>query len=162
MITQQELKDLLHYDPNTGLFTWRVSLNTRIKEGQEAGCLNNLGYVKITIRRRRHSAHRLAWLYVYGHNPPQYIDHINGVCSDNRAVNLRLATHSENLANAKKRKNTVCHLKGVTLRGDGRYLARITVKNTQIYLGRYDTEQEAHAAYVAAAEKEFGAFARAE
>lgn len=160
MLTQQEMKDLLYYDPNTGSFTWRVSLSKRIKEGQKAGCVNSAGYVDIRIHKRKYKAHRLAWLYVYGYHPPQYIDHINGVCNDNRIVNLRLATHTENLANAKKRKNTVCRLKGVTLRS-GRYDARIRVKTVLIYLGRYDTEQEAHAAYLAAAEKKFGAFARA-
>lgn len=88
------------------------------------------------------------------------MDHINGVRDDNRISNLREATGAENCRNRKKRRNTR-YAKGVTVKY-GRFLARIWVRGKRICIGRYDTEEEAHAAYVASAEKEFGAFARAE
>jgi hypothetical protein len=161
MITAEELRERLDYDPETGVFTRRISTNFKYKIGDVAGHYNSDGYRCIQIQNREYRAHRLAWLYVHGVWPLAQIDHINGTRDDNRIANLREATRSENGMNKKNHRNKRCALKGVDIHY-GRFRARISVQRKTIFLGCYDTEEEAHAAYMAAAEKEFGAFARAE
>jgi hypothetical protein len=161
MMTAEELRERLDYDPETGVFTWRRSESTRVKIGGVAGTYTEKGYVRVRVLGRPYRAHRLAWLYVRGVWPQDQIDHINGIRDDNRIENLREATNAENQRNMKKRAGKRCALKGVHV-ANGRFRAVITVAYKRFYLGNYNTEEEAHAAYVAAAEKEFGAFARAE
>ena len=89
MITQERLKELLHYDPETGVFTWKVDKGTRARAGQEAGCLNGVsGYIDISIDKKLEKAHRLSFLYMDGSMPPEHTDHINGIRNDNRPQNL--------------------------------------------------------------------------
>jgi hypothetical protein len=161
MLTAEELREQLDYDPLTGVFMRQVSNSNRIKRGDVAGTRTDRGYRTIRLLNGRYMAHRLAWLYVYGDWPAKCVDHINGVRDDNRIANLREATFVENGRNMKKRPQTRCKLKGVSVINN-RFRAQIGIRRKVIYLGIYDTEEEAHAAYVAAAEKEFGAFARAE
>jgi hypothetical protein len=161
MLTAEELRERLDYDPETGVFTWRMSNNFSYKIGDVAGSRSDKGYVRVVVLGHVYRAHRLAWLHVNGVWPQNQIDHINGIRDDNRIENLREATNAENQRNSKKRANTGCTLKGV-YNDNGRFYARIWVQKKSVYLGCYDTEEEAHAAYKAAAEKEFGAFARAE
>ena len=157
MIDAETLRAMLDYDLETGVFRWRVTLSNRAPAGTIAGARNGGGYMQIRVWGCIRAAHRLAWLYVHGVWPPEDVDHINRVRHDNRLANLRLASRSENLMNAKKRKGTGTTLKGVTFRG-GRYIARIRVRREEKHLGCFATEQEAHGAYCAAAIKEFGAY----
>src|SRR3990167_3120706 len=106
MISQQRLKELLSYNPNTGEFTRLVATGIHgcNKAGVVVGCLSDhptQGYILIRVNNDGilYRAHRLAWLYVYGFWPPADIDHINGNRSDNRIVNLRSVTRSQNLQN---------------------------------------------------------------
>lgn len=161
MLTAEELREMLDYDPETGVFKWRKSKCNRVKTGDVAGTYTEKGYVRIRVLGRMYRAHRLAWLYVHGVWPQDQIDHINGIRDDNRIENLREATNAENQRNMKKRVGKRCALKGVHV-VNGRFRAVITVSQKRLYLGDYNTEEEAHAAYMAAAKKEFGAFARAE
>jgi hypothetical protein len=161
MLTAEELREQLDYDPETGVFTRRVTRSSRVKIGDVAGWPDKDGYVRVRVLSRVRAAHRLAWLHVYGVWPPNEIDHINGMRGDNRIANLREATHAENSRNRKKLRNGRCALKGVYIKG-ARFCAKIKKHGKHTHVGCYDTEEEAHAAYVAAAEKEFGAFARAE
>ena len=161
MITAEELREQFDYDQETGVFTRRVRSSNCIKIGCVAGTLNSDGYLKFRVNNKRYFAHRLAWLYVHGVWPCAQIDHINGDRDDNRIANLREATCAENSRNSKKRRGGRCRLKGVYIQKH-RFGAQIRMQGKNIYLGYYATEEEAHAAYVAAAEKEFGAFARAE
>lgn len=101
MINQKRLKEVLDYDPATGVFTWRVELNARGKVGDPAGC-NSWGYRVIRIDGRLYGAHRLVWLYVHGRWPDAMIDHVNGDRSDNRIENLREANSVQNAHNAKR------------------------------------------------------------
>lgn len=158
MITQGCLKELLHYDPETGVFTWVAPSGRRAKIGDVAGWASGRGYLGIRINRRAYYAHRLAWLYVHGAWPAQDIDHVNGVRSDNRLANLREATRSQNLANTRPRRSAP---KGTWLhRETGKWCAAITVNGRLRHLGLFASRDDAHAAYAAAANQHFGEFAR--
>jgi hypothetical protein len=102
MITQSKLKELLNYDQDTGIFTWKKRTSNRIKVGNIAGNTHNCGYIEMCIEGKRCLAHRLAWLYIYGYLP-KLIDHINGDRQDNKISNLREATYQTNIYNSKIR-----------------------------------------------------------
>ena len=87
MITQSKLKELVNYDQDTGIFTWKKRTSNRIKIGDIIGNLHNCGYIEMGVNGKRYLAHRLAWLYVYGYMP-KLIDHINTNKQDNRICNL--------------------------------------------------------------------------
>ena len=98
MITQEKLKELLSYDKDAGVFTWAVR-RRGVAVGAVAGYNRLDGYIQLMAEGKLHYAHRIAWLYVYGELPKDQIDHINGVKTDNRICNLRLATNQENQHN---------------------------------------------------------------
>jgi HNH endonuclease len=148
----------LDYNPLTGIFTWRVKVNSRAKYGAVAGCWSR-GYWVIRVAGKLHGAHRLAWFFVYGKWPEQ-IDHINGIQSDNRIANLRLATTAQNAANMKRPKDNTTGFKGVSFK-KGKWRATIKHAGHQFQIGTFATPEEAHAAYVAASRRLFGEFARA-
>ena len=158
MIDAAAVRRLLDYDPDTGVFRWREHSNVNYV-GAVAGCSMGSGYRRLGIAGKRYYEHRLAWLYVHGVWPTNQIDHINNVKDDNRICNLREATVSQNHANKSKYKGEL--LKGVKKHYHGKFSARIQVNNKEQYLGIYDTEEQAHAAYCEAAQKEFGAYYRA-
>jgi len=160
-LSATHLRQILTYDVDTGLFRWNVSRG-KVRAGQLAGktgC-NTSGYKEIMIDYRMYRSHRLAWLYVTGEWPALQIDHINGDRTDNRFCNLRLATHSENQANMKRKRTNGSGFKGVC-RDKGQWRAKITVDRKIFDLGRFGTPEEAHQAYVAAAAAHRGIFARA-
>jgi len=152
MITQEELKNELLYDENTGVFT--RNKKTRGKKsgiGNIAGCLDKDGYIRIIVRGKPYQAHRLAWLYVYGSFPERCIDHINGQRSDNRISNLRDVDMTTNLQNIRKAmsSNKTSGLLGVS-RDTNRHLfkAQIQINGKKITIGYYKTPEEAHQAYL--------------
>ena len=98
-INQEQLKKLLDYDPETGVFRWKDTLGSRAKAGDVAGTLNGNGYIYIKIRQKPYRAHRLVWLYTHGKFPENHMDHINGLRDDNRIINLRAVTRTENARN---------------------------------------------------------------
>ena len=102
MITQSELKSQLHYDHETGLFT-RLKINNRkYRIGELAGTINAYGYIDIKLNNITYKAHRLAWFYMTGAWPKQFIDHINMIRNDNAFNNLREATRNQNVYNRNK------------------------------------------------------------
>lgn len=154
ILTQALLKEHLDYDPDTGVFTWVKPTMKRIESGELAGCLNDQGYMNIQIFKRKYGAHRLAWLYIYGHLPKNHIDHINGNTSDNRVCNLREATYAQNNQNTCLRKNNTSGYFGVHLhKKTNKWRATIKFDKKYIHLGLYFTPEEAHQAYVAAKAK---------
>ena len=150
MITQNRLRELLQYAPETGEFMWRVS-HPRAKVGAIAGATDHYGYVVIRLDGHLYKAHRLAWLYVHGVWPSKNIDHINRVKNDNRMENLRLADQSINMHNVDVRVNSKSGVAGVTWRADRKkWNARIKVGYKNFNLGLFDDMAAAVAARYAA------------
>ncbi len=98
MLSIQRLKELFHYDAETGIFT-RLKTAGGMVTGSIAGSLNPMGYLRVSIDHERYLCHRLAWLYSYGSWPEHEIDHINGIRTDNRLCNLRDVPHCINQLN---------------------------------------------------------------
>lgn len=161
MLTEARLRELFDYNPATGEFIRRVSRRGRnCRAGDQAGTIHRRGFRQIHIDRKFYPAARLAVLWMIGRWPQRLVDHINLNPSDDRWSNLREANHSQNGANSRDRPSKI-PFKGVTWdRNRGKYAARIRVNYRTINLGRFDNAETAHAAYVAAAEKHFGEFAR--
>jgi hypothetical protein len=151
-LTAERLRELLGYDPNTGEFVWLLKRNQHVGAGSKAGALDAKGYRVITVDGRDQKAHRLAWLYVHGEWPPDDIDHINGIRSDNRIANLRKASRGQNVQNIRRaRKDSRSGLIGAHYRKDsGTYAASIQVNGLNKHLGHFKTAEEAHAAYLKA------------
>jgi len=95
------LREVLHYDPNTGIFKWLISTSNRVHIGDAAGSVNAQGYREIMFDGGRYSAHRLAWFYQTGVWPNGEIDHSNLDKTEHRWINLRYATHAQNLWNVR-------------------------------------------------------------
>lgn len=156
------IREALEYDEYTGIVVWKVKKANRIKAGAVAGGIHADGYLKISFNNKNHMLHRMIWALHYGEWPSEQIDHINGIRTDNRLCNLRLATHSENAKNAGRVSLGVCGRKGVTTcrNKTNPYRARIQVDGQQIDLGCHRTIDAAAEAYRKAAQFYFGEFAR--
>ena len=143
ILTQEKLKTLLSYDPDTGVFTR--------PNGKTAGTARFDRYKKITLGGVQYYAHRLAWLYVHG-VLPDVIDHIDRNPSNNAIYNLRSVTQAENMQNASSRCDNTSGQKGVIyFKRTGRWRANIGLAGKNHYLGYYATAEEARAAYQKAA-----------
>lgn len=151
-LTAEDVRRELNYDPETGEFTRKTSFfKTRI--GEKAGSISkSAGYVVIAVCGSQYLAHRLAWLYTHGCWPPNFIDHINGVKTDNRIANLREATSGENMQNQRKaRGNSKTGMLGVRHnKASGNYVAVITVDGRVVNVGSFKTPEQAHEAYLRA------------
>jgi hypothetical protein len=161
------LRSFLDYNPETGIFTWRKAIGrgiSRAMAGDVAGFKNWYGYTLICINRKRYRAHRLAYEFINGPIDEHFeIDHINGIREDNRITNLRLATRQQNSANSRIANTNKSGMKGVHRHSNGRHwVAQIMVGQKGIHLGLFKSAEAAHSAYITAAKKYFGEFARAE
>ena len=150
-LTPQHLHKILNYDANTGHFTWRVKTSRKVVVGKEAGSTKPSGYVSIRINGRGHYAHRIAWCYVYGDWPTDEIDHINGVRGDNRIANLRQATRKQNMENRVRPVGSSGYRGVVWLEANQKWRASIVHNRKNIYLGLFDTAEEASEMYCDAA-----------
>jgi hypothetical protein len=143
------LREVLSYDPFTGLWTWSQTKGGHVVKGKIAGSLNSNGYWCIKLNSHRYAAHRLAWLWIHNVDPLSLeIDHINGDRLDNRISNLRLVDPQQNIFNSKPYNKL--KVKGVNRWGN-RYRARITYNGISRYLGLFGTIEEAANAYDAEA-----------
>lgn len=159
-LSAERLRELLHYDSDTGFFAWkaRSGRGSHILGGDVAGYVTSSTYIAITIDGREYKAHRLAWLHVTGEWPKADIDHINMLPWDNRWVNLRTSSNSQNLANTLGYGNP-SGKKGVYLRG-GKWRAASGKDGKLIHFGTYPTPGQAALAYAIGAEKHHGEFSR--
>ena len=150
-LTQEKLKQVLSYDPETGEFVWLKVKTNRVRVGSVAGTMTG-GYRQIRVGFSIYKSHRLAWLYVYGVWPKNHIDHINGIKLDNRIANLRDATNTENGQNIRR---AHCDSKSGLLgaswdKARRLWVAQICTDGKRRTIGSYRTAQEAHEAYVRA------------
>lgn len=144
MVSQQYLKEVFDYNPDTGVFKRKKAFSNRSKVGEVLRAKQAGGYVVININGRVYRAHRLAWMYVYGEWPEGDIDHINGVKDDNRLCNLREAERSQNLCNTRTPKTNTSGYKGVSWDATrGKWVAKLCLRNKQYPLGRFDNLEDA-------------------
>ena len=151
---KDDLKEILDYNSETGVFTWlkKVSKYSNIKIGSVAGSSDVHGYYRIMVNGKIYKAHRLAWLYVYGEWPKNYIDHINGNPSDNRIENLRDVTRRQNQQNQKIHRQG--HLVGVSYsKPHKKWKSQIAINGRRKFLGLFETKEQAHEVYMKELEK---------
>lgn len=147
-ITQEYLKSILFYNDKTGLFIRKVGISSA-KPGDIAGRADSSGYIQISVKGRRYMAHRIAWLYVHGKWPKHEIDHINRCRSDNRLLNLREATSSQNNWNYSLSIKNTSGFIGVSYdKFHKKYKASIRAYDKQHHIGYFDTANDAHIAYM--------------
>ena len=153
------LRKLVRYDPETGELFWRkrdaseyahckdprhdANAFNRKWAGKLIGYSNGKGYLTINLRGQPMAAHRVAWAVHYGHWPKDHIDHINGKRDDNRIENLRDVTCAENLRNRAYRPRGVSGVVGVYPTRNGKWQARLYLKDRAPCFGNYDTISEA-------------------
>jgi hypothetical protein len=143
-LSQARLRDLLHYDPDTGFFTWCVSVKGSKGKHKQAGTLHRAGYRYIFAFGHKLAEHRLAWLYLYGVLPPHEIDHINGKRDDNRASNIRLSTRGENAQNRHKHRIGVSGKLGVVWhKAANKWAANIKINKKVKHLGVFSDVNDA-------------------
>jgi hypothetical protein len=146
-LTAERLRELLHYNPGTGVFT-RLRTAGGVCAGSVSGYVANDGRVLVNINNHPYKAHRLAWLYVTGEWPKHDVDHRNGNMADNRFSNLRDVPHQVNQQNRQgPTKANRLKFIGVTP-NRARFGAQIKIDGKRVWLGTYDTPEEAHAVYL--------------
>lgn len=160
MLTPAEILTVLDYNPETGIFTWKIHQGTQAA-GARAGHITPKGYRVIGIYGHVYHEHQLAWVIMTGKKAPQ-VDHKDRDKSNNKWANLRVADTSRNKANNTGYKRTQNLPKGVYhQRGSSvnKFVAMIRVHGKAFYLGVHPTAEAAHKAYQEAAKKHFGEFA---
>lgn len=139
MLTQERLKELLHYDEETGVFTRKEKIGRYLK-GSVSGSKHRKGYIQITIDGENYLAHRVAWMYVYGEFPKDQIDHINRIKTDNSIKNLRDVDTSTNHHNIGVRSHNTSGVTGVVWDSRSKkWKAQIILKNKRYLLGTFKT-----------------------
>ena len=164
-LTAEMVRLALDYDPLTGLLLWRrrddvlPRVNKRLA-GKPAGCRDGqYGYLSVRLHDRLYQAHHLIWLHVTGEWPADILDHVDGNPLNNVWSNLRPATRAENNRNRRTyRKNG--YLKGTSPAANNKWRATIMLNRENHRLGTFDSQEEAHAAYTAAAKRLHKQFAR--
>jgi hypothetical protein len=162
-LTQDILHEIVRYVPETGAFFWRERPRHYFQTGHHhkmwnvqnagkiAGSINSRGYWRITIRSETYTAHRLAWLYVFGTWPAMALDHINQNKVDNRISNLREATSQQNSQNLPRTERNKSGMVGVCWnRAQREWFAYISVSKKQQFIGNFKSKDAAIAARKAA------------
>jgi hypothetical protein len=154
ILTLEQFKQILSYDPEDGTFTWLVNRHSRVRIGQAVGSpVGKRGYLSTRIAGRNYYLHRIAWLWMTGQWPRATVDHIDGNRGNNRFKNLR------DVSQAAQRQNIYRSMRKDGLLGahydarDKVWVAQISVSGCYKRLGSFSTEKEAHAVYIAAKRK---------
>lgn len=146
-MNQKRIKELLSYCPETGVFIWRAT-------NKVAGCLAKDGYHAIQVDKKQYRAHQLAWLYVHGELLVRQIDHINRCRADNRLINLRKVTPSQNSQNQWLTVKNTSGFRGVCFETKrNKWRAEICVDRKRMFLDHYDSCEDAARIYAKAASK---------
>ena len=165
-LTAEFVRSILDYDTETGDLRWKTRTDVGAwwngrYAGKRAGRPDKHGHLRLVVNNAAVTAHRLIWFMVTGEWPPDDIDHVNGLRADNRWVNLRQATRAQNLWNMRLKDSNMSGFKGVSKHTQcDRWVAQIRIPGGNRYLGLFHTPEEAHSAYVEAAIKLRGEFAR--
>ena len=160
MLTAERLRELLDYDPETGVFRWRVRRGSA-HTGRRAGTPGPKGSLVIRVDRILHLAHRLAWLWMTGEWPAAMIDHVDLKPANNKWSNLRSASSAQNNWNTGARRHNSIGAKEVHFdKARGKYRAQIQANKYPRHLGYFGNLEDAAAAYISASRSLHGAFAR--
>lgn len=160
MITADRARQVLSYDPETGILVRKSSRQRPDCVGYPIGYKMKIGYLAASIEGKIYYLHRLAWFLHYGEWPSGEVDHINGIKDDNRIANLRIATRSLNGANRPKQKNNTSRCKGVYWHKKAqKWMVSIQVDGKQIYRGLFEDWELARIEATQAAIEHFGEFA---
>ncbi len=143
-LSHDSLIALVDYCPETGVFTNKLK-RPGVAVGRILGTKLSNGYIALAIKGPKFLAHRLAWFYVYKVWPKCYIDHIDRCRDNNAIINLREADEYENVHNIKMLVTNTSGFTGVGKMGN-RWQAKIYFNKQTIYLGCFDTPEEAHSA----------------
>ena len=142
-LNQARLKELLHYDPETGVFTWKVRKAPWLRIGSIAGWQGDR-YRQIRIDNSLYSASRLAWLYIEGYFPEYEVDHIDTIKSNNKWENLRVLTHACNTKNIFLKSNNTSGVNGVCWDCDReKWLAQLKNDGTRVLFKRFSNKIDA-------------------
>ena len=132
------MRELLSYDPESGIFKWRIDRSSTVLAGDAAGCVYPDGYRRIIVDGRAYLAHRLVWVYVHGYMPENDIDHKNRRKDDNRLDNLKEVTKLCNARNTKIRSDNMSGVKGISFDSHhGKWKAQIGLNGNNLFLGLY-------------------------
>jgi len=152
-LTAERVRAALHYEPCTGVLTWREDRGS-IAEGQVAGCLTSEGYICIQLDSKKYQAHRLAWLSTYGEWPPEQLDHTNGVRTDNRIVNRRAVSATGNGQNQAMPASNTSGVLGVSwVPAKNKWRAQIRVDGRVQHIGLFTNKEDAALARLSASTK---------
>lgn len=150
MPSRERLHELLSYNADTGILTWKVKRGSK-SAGSVAGGLGSEGYITVFIDGHLYKAHRVA-LHMTGIDVDGLlVDHINGIKTDNRAENLRVVSQHGNARNIRKpTSRSISGILGIGRRPSGRWRAQLSINNKNYWIGTFDTKEEALAAYLEA------------
>ncbi len=141
MITQNRLQEILNYNPETGIFTWKIRQG--FPKERQAGHKRPNGYRAIMVDGKIYYSHRLAWLFVHGELPP-FLDHKNQIRSDNTILNLRVATRSDNECNKGKTIANHSGVRGVSMMSQSGKFKAVVYKNKKAFrLGSFSSLEDA-------------------
>ena len=148
--SQDEIKAILRYEPETGVFYWVANTYRQNRIGKVAGTNKSDGRRHINIKDKPYLSYRLAWVYMTGSEPKGVIDHIDGDPSNDRWSNLRDVSHRANSQNQRgPMRDNKCGLLGVT-RHRKKFAAHIKFGGIDRHIGVFDTPEQAHDAYLSA------------
>ena len=149
MLTFERANELFHYEPSSGKLFWKKTTTNRVKVGDEAGSFcKSTGYTNVVIDGKGYTLHRIAILLATGvYDKTVQVDHVDHDRGNNRLSNLRVVSHTENMRNQSLRNTNKTGVTGVcvkyTRKGTKRYTANIVYNYKPIFLGNYDTLEEA-------------------